>query len=59
MTRRGTPADVGIKAGPRISRVVLERSFYDEWIVGASDPEAVAQTVLGHLAGGQPDSPGQ
>jgi hypothetical protein len=44
---------------PRGVRIVLEGSFYDEWIVGAADPEAVAQTVLGHLAGGQPDSPGQ
>jgi hypothetical protein len=80
------PADVGVKAGTRIPRVielgtiygsdkkifaavyrntprglrvVLEGSFYDEWIVGAADPEAVAQTMLGHLAGGQPDNPGQ
>jgi hypothetical protein len=86
LTDAHEPADVGVKAGTRIPRVielgtiygsskkifaavyhntprglrvVLEGSFYDEWIVGATDPEAVAQTVLGHLAGGQPDSQGQ
>jgi len=86
LTDAHEPADVGVKAGTRISRVielgtiygsgkkifaavyrntprglrvVLEGAFYDEWIVGATDPEAVAQTVLGHLAGGQQDSQGR
>jgi hypothetical protein len=80
------PADVGIKAGTRIPRVielgsiygsnkkifaavhhgtprglrvVLQGSSYDEWIVGSTDPETVAQTLLGHLTGGRPDGRGQ
>ena len=80
------PADVGIKAGTRIPRVielgtiygsskkifaavhhgtprglrvVLQGSSYDEWIVGAADPETVAQEVQAHLTPGQPDSPGR
>jgi hypothetical protein len=44
---------------PRGLRVVLQGSSYDEWIVGAADPETLAQTVLGHLTPGQPDSPGR
>jgi hypothetical protein len=44
---------------PRGVRVVLEGAFYDEWIVGAADPETVAQAVQAHLTPGQPDSPGQ
>lgn len=44
---------------PRGLRVVLEGCSYDEWIVGAADPETVAQTVQAHLTGRQPDGPGQ
>jgi hypothetical protein len=44
---------------PRGLRIVLQGSSYDEWIVGAADPETVAQAVQAHLTPGQPDSPGQ
>ena len=36
---------------PRGVRIVLDGSFYDEWIVGCADPESVAQAITGGLAG--------
>jgi hypothetical protein len=35
---------------PRGVRIVLDGSFYHEWIVGCADPESVAQVVTARLA---------
>jgi hypothetical protein len=36
---------------PRGVRIILDGSFYHEWIVGCADPESVAQAVTGRLTG--------
>lgn len=35
---------------PRGVRILLDGSFYHEWIVGCADPETVAQDVTARLA---------
>ena len=39
---------------PRGVRIVLDGSFYHEWIVGCADPEAVAQQILSRQMPGEP-----
>jgi hypothetical protein len=37
---------------PRGVRVVLDGSFYHEWIIGCADPEAVSQQITAKTAPG-------
>jgi len=37
---------------PRGVRIVLEGSFYHEWIVGCADPESVAAQIMAKTASG-------
>jgi hypothetical protein len=39
---------------PRGLRIVLDGSFYHEWIVGCADPEAAAQQIAAGGAGTPP-----
>jgi hypothetical protein len=41
---------------PRGVRIVLDGSFYHEWIVGCADPESVANSVTAWLTGPTPQA---
>src|SRR6266699_4280613 len=42
---------------PRGVRIVLDGSFYHEWIVGCADPESVAEQIMAQLGKPAPANP--
>ncbi len=42
---------------PRGVRIVLDGSFYHEWIVGCDDPDSVAQQIMAQLGKPAPANP--